>query len=183
MSGLSSLNNLGPMIAGIVAIPFIIIAVVFVVAALRSRRQVSAAQDWPTVNGKVIYATVETRHSHSSHGGTTTSYYPKVTYEYTVNGQRYQNSRISFGLEVGLGNYNAVLRKVATYPINSTVQIYYDPNDPSQTVLEKNSPSSKIFLFVGALIAVILICTLTASIGGMSFISNWVNQLIPQFPK
>src|SRR5574341_1169863 len=105
-------NNLGSMITGLVALPFLVIAIVFVFMAMRGRRQASAAQDWPTVSGKVMFATVETRRSHRSGGGTSTSYYPNVVYEYTVNGQRYQSSRITFGSGVGLGNYNAVLQKV-----------------------------------------------------------------------
>jgi uncharacterized protein DUF3592 len=176
-------NNLGGMITALVAIPFLIIAIVFVVAALRGRAKVGAAKDWPSVSGKVTYATVETRHSHRSGGGTSTSYYPNVVYEYTVNGQRYQSSKISFGSEVGLSNYNAVLRKAAGYPINSMVQVHYNPDNPSEAVLEKASPPSGIFLLVGVLIVVILACVVTFTLGGMSFVSNFVNSVVPKFPK
>jgi Protein of unknown function (DUF3592) len=176
-------NNLGGMISGLVALPFIIIAIVFIFLWLRGRRQVSSALNWPAVSGKVVFATVETRHSHSSSGGTSTAYYPNVTYEYTINGQRYQSSQISFGSQVGLGNYNAVLKKVVGYPINSMVQVYYNPDNPAQAVLEKSAPASKIFLFVAVLIVAILACTLTFTLGGMSFISNLVSSVVPQIPK
>ncbi len=181
--GFSGMNNLGGMISGLVAIPFIIIAIVFVFLAMRSRRKVSAAQNWPTATGKVTFATVETRHSHSSEGGTTTAHYPKIIYEYTANGQRYQSDRITFGSDVGYGNYNRVLQKVASYPINSMVQVYYNPDNPAEAVLEKTAPSSNLFLIIAIFIVVILACTLTATLGGMSFISNMVSNLIPSFPK
>lgn len=176
----SFMNNLGGMIAGVVAIPFVVIAIVFVVIALRSRRKVSAAQDWPSTSGKVTYATVETRHSHRSGGGSSTSHYAKVVYEYSANGQRYQSDRITFGSDVGYGNYNRVLQKVASYPVNSTVQVYYNPDNPAEAVLEKTAPSSKIFLFVAVLIVLILACTMTFTLGGMSFINNLVGNFIPK---
>jgi uncharacterized protein DUF3592 len=179
----SSINNLGGMISGLVALPFLVIAIVFILLWLRGRAKVSAAKDWPSVSGKVTYATVETRRSRSSRSGSTTSHYPKVVYEYMANGQRFQSSQIAFGSEVGYGNYNRVLQKVASYPINSMVQVYYNPGNPAEAVLEKTAPSSKIFLFVAVLILVILACTMIFTLGGMSFITNFVNSIVPKFPK
>jgi hypothetical protein len=175
----SFMNNMGSMISVVVALPFLVIALVFIYLWLRGRGQVNAARDWPAVSGKVTYATIET--SYSSRGGR--AYYPRIAYEYKVNGQPYQSSKISFGTPVGLGNYNAVLQKVAGYPIESTVQVYYNPDNPAEAVLEKTAPSSKIFLFVAVLIVVILACTMTFTLGGMSFISNMVSNFIPSFTK
>src|ERR1043165_3544251 len=175
----SAFNSIGIVIAALVAIPFAVIAIFFFVGAMRSRRQVSESQNWPTTNGKVIFSTVETSHSHN-HGHTTTAYYPKVTYEYTINGQRYQSTHMNFGSAIGTSNYNSVLQKAATYPINRVVQVYYNPDDPSQAVLEKDAPSSRLFILVAVFIVAVVGCTLVATLGSNFFINGMLSKFLPQ---
>src|SRR5437868_386889 len=106
------MNNMGSMITGLVAIPFVIVALVFVYLAIRASRKASISRSWPATTGKILAAGIEPRRSHSSNG-TSTSYYPVVQYEYTVNGQRFLGNRITFGGEIGYGWTGMAQRQIA----------------------------------------------------------------------
>src|SRR5262245_61215094 len=52
-----------------------------------------ASASWPSVQGEITNSYVD--HSTDSEGGD--SYSPEVTFQYSVNDQRYQATRIKFG--------------------------------------------------------------------------------------
>src|SRR5262245_51840255 len=172
------MNNLGSMISGLVAIPFIIVALVFVFLALRSSRKASISRKWPATTGKVLAAGIEPRTGHSSKGGYYTSYYPVVQYEYTVNGQRFLGNRITFGGEVGYGWTGMAQRQIAGYVPNSNVAVFYDPNEPANAVLERTAGTSgKIYWLVAIMIIVILGVTMAFTTGINGFISGITSNL------
>jgi hypothetical protein len=78
--------------------------------------------------------------------------YPVVLYSYQVGGRSYQGSLIAPGLEVGRTGAPA---RLAVYPTGSQVTVYYNPNDPSDAVLETKVPS--LFWLWFALILVDLV--------------------------
>jgi hypothetical protein len=74
------------------------------------------------------------RSSGGSHGGGHYVYYPEVTYEYQVDGTTYTSSKINvimFGSDISYAQ--GVLNR---YPIGSTVDVHYNPDNPSDAVLE-----------------------------------------------
>lgn len=176
----SMMNGMSTMIMGIVAIPFLIVAVVFFFLWLRGRGKVSAAADWPTTTGRVLFATVEARRSRSGSSGYSTSYYPKVVYEYEVNGQRYHSDRFNLGWEVGRGWKSGVQKTVDRFPVGSLVPVYYNPAKPDESALEKSAPASNWFLFIAFLIIGILICTAVFTLGGMNIISQTIQRALPR---
>ncbi len=67
------------------------------------------------------------------------SFEPYVKYNYSVRGKSYTNDKISPVNYLTEDEY-AAKRAIAPYRANSAVNVYYDPNDPSRSVLEpKNS--------------------------------------------
>lgn len=174
MGGFSSLMS------GVVAIPFLIIAGVFFYLWLRGRGKVNAANDWPSTTGKVLFATVEARRSRSGQSGYSTSYYPKIVYEYEVNGQRFHSDRFNLGWEVGRGWQSGVQKTVERFPVGSLVPVYYNPAKPDESALEKSAPASNIFLFIALLIVAILVCTMVFTLGGMNMISQTIQQALPR---
>jgi hypothetical protein len=170
-------------IFALVAIPFVLIALFFVYRIFRARGQANRAmRDWVTTQGVVLQSSVEMRRSSNSNGGTSTSYYPNVLYEYVVSGQRYQNNRIGFGMQVGLGNYNSVQRRVTeNFPMGGMIQVYYDPNDPTQSVLEAKATANKYLWIIVVVIVVILACTGIFMLGGMSLVQPLIDQIMGSF--
>lgn len=170
------MNSLGTGITLMVAIPFVIVALVLLVIGLRGRRLAAASQSWPTTTGKVLAAEVQARRSRSG-SGHTTSYYPVIFYEYQVAGQVYRSNVLQLGGEVG-GGASRAQQKVMAYPAGSSVQVYYNPDNPQQAALERGSTRSNILIGVALLIVVILAVTVafTAGITGMT--SNLVSGFV-----
>lgn len=96
----------------------------------------SCAKD-PTLGWKVTTGTIissKTTQISSKRGGE--NFKLDVEYEYTVNKKVYRSNRIKmgsnnllYGYEVG-GNYSSSVK-------GNGVDVYYDENDPSQSVLEQ----------------------------------------------
>jgi hypothetical protein len=177
---LDFMSNIGSMISGMVAIPFVIIALVFIFLALRNSRKASASRSWPTTAGKVIASGIEPRRSRSGTSGYSTSYYPVVQYQYQVEGRTYMSNRITFGNEVGYGWTNMAQKQVDNYPPGSNVAVFYDPNDPAVAVLERTAgASSKIYWVIAIIILVILGVTMAFTSG----INGLVSQVTSGLPR
>lgn len=160
---------IGGMSVLITVIPFVIIAVVFLALARRGSRQTQAVQDWMETQGRILHADVQARRSRSG-TGYSTSYYPLVVYEYEVGGRRYQSQQIRAGHQVGLGFAGMVQNQVAKYPIGATVPVYFNPNDPSQAVLDKSgSMATSIFSGVALFIIIMLLGTVIF-MAGLSYV-------------
>lgn len=172
------MGNMGSFISVAVAVPFVIVALVLGFIGLRQRARVNATKAWPTVSGQVLHSTVEARRSHSSEGGYSTSYYPVVVYQYQVNGRAYQSNQINAGSPIGRGSQRFVEQYVAeNYAPGAVVQVYYDPENPQQAVLEHKATSGNILLIVAVVIVVILVVTMAFTLG----ITNAVTNMIPKF--
>jgi len=109
-------------------------------ASVVNGRKAKASLTWTSVPGEVVFSGMITD------GSDQNTFYPSVTYNYSVNGQPLQSSRVGF---------NGVKSKkmLAKYPKGSRVEVFFDPNQPSTAVLEKGG-STKTGMFVG--VAVIL---------------------------
>jgi hypothetical protein len=103
-------------------------------------RKAKASLTWTSVPGNVVFSGMVTD------GSDPDKFYPSVTYNYTVNGQTFQSSRVGF---------NGVKSKkmLAKYPKGSCVEVFFDPSKPSTAVLEQGG-STRIGMLVG--VAVIL---------------------------
>jgi hypothetical protein len=180
MPNLSNLmNGIGGTGIRITTVVFIALALFFLWRALAGRRRVREAMNWQQTTGTVLSSEVETRRSRSGQSGYSTSYYPRVVYEYEVMGQRYRSNQFNLG-EVGLGFYNRVAAKVAEYPQGKMIDVYYNPNNPSEAVLERTSPRSKVFLFVVVFILALLACTTAMTMGGLTMVSRFIQDTFPR---
>jgi len=174
-------SGMGTFTILITTLPFVIVALVFVYIWLRGRRASSITKSWPTTTGRVLYSQVEWRHSSGRSGG---AYYPSVVYEYQINGQTYQSNTIHPGMEVGYGGFRSkVDQTVAKYPAGGMVEVFYNPENPAQAVLEHSATGNSIMGWVALLIVVILACTLVMMVGAFGFAGQFVNQMLGQFAR
>jgi hypothetical protein len=93
-----------------------------------------ASSDWPSVEGQVVAAMVETKVDHDE-DGTTTSYSPRITYTYSVSGQQYASDQVVIGARRHYPSQARAEAKLAYQP-GQQVTVYYNPDKPSQAVLE-----------------------------------------------
>ncbi len=176
--------------AAAVAVPFVIVALGFLVWVLRNRRRADASRSWNRTTGRVVQAQVEARRSRNQHGYST-SYYPVVIYEYAIHGQRYQNDRINFGPELGFGSAGPSETVVGRYHVGNVVDVYFDPANPAESVLERSAGGgNRLLLVVAALIVAVLLCTGVITFGSLAMtgqvvnsITSQVNGMLTQVPK
>ena len=118
-------------IGGIAVVLLILNAVFLGIIFFTSRRMATVSQ-WPSTMGTVVASRIE--HRHSSDIGTVE--YPSVQYSYQVSGQSYQGTKIAPGMEVGGTGARKV---VARYPAGAQVMVFYNPQNPSDAVIERKA--------------------------------------------
>lgn len=116
--------------------------VALLVRAWRGQRQANAARQWPQTMGRVIASgvrekTVRVRRSTSAASYRDQTYYgPQITYEYEVDGRRYQHDRLRMGESILTSNYPEAEKHANGYPIGKSVVVYYDPGNPVEATLD-----------------------------------------------
>jgi hypothetical protein len=143
------------MIPTIAALIFTGAAILFVVLGVRARSVVSTTRDWATATATIVTATVEASRGGTVDGGTATTYYPKVLYDYQVNGQTYRNDKRILGEEVSKGIRSWAEKDIEKYQRGATVPVYYNPANPREAVLERTAPAAFFFNALAALFVVL----------------------------
>lgn len=95
-----------------------------------------ASLDWPVVPGLVTRSTLEHRHQRSP-GPDTRDSRVEVSYEYVVDGTVYRNDRVRFDQQMLSDGRKEAL--VNAHPAGKPVEVFYDPDDPDQSVLVRGS--------------------------------------------
>ena len=88
--------------------------------------------------------------SRDTEGGST--YRSDVSYSYEVSGREFVAARTRFGDRLELSWSAPALRIVRRYPKSSRVLVHYDPDEPSEAVLE---PGVTLYVFGGLMFGAI----------------------------
>jgi uncharacterized protein YjeT (DUF2065 family) len=96
------------------------------------RKEAQSSLDWPKTDGtvtssKVVHTVTAGAHGNSNH------YQPVVEYSYSTGGKEYSGNNIVIG-PTGKLPWLAK-REVDQYPVGSSLQVYYNPQDHSEAVL------------------------------------------------
>ncbi|HMO15071.1 MAG TPA: DUF3592 domain-containing protein [Pirellulaceae bacterium] len=107
---------------------------------------------WVQVQAQVVESAVdnttwESRNTKGSVVRSETRYRPRVRYTYWVNGNEYEAERRKFGEESSGSGQNKddwmsfmepAAEIVARYPTGATINVFVDPADPTQAVIERD---------------------------------------------
>ena len=143
----TTLAVVGSITFSILLIDGILLAIILV-----TRKGVAKAANWSTTMGTVMMSTIQYRRT-----GNSNSPYPVVVYNYRVMGQMLQGNKVMPGMEVGGSGAHKV---VARYPTGAQVMVYYDPNNPSDAVLERGMPGYIKWLWVTMILVDVFLCGL-----------------------
>jgi len=127
-------------------------------AFLQKSKASKAAESWQKTQGVVQSSELSVRHRPDSDGSSSTQYYPRVVYNYQVKGTNYTNNALTFG-KANTSKKKANLA-VAKYPAGASVQVYYDPADPTKSVLETEARGFVGNLLMGVLLIVVGVVTI-----------------------
>ncbi|HSL31612.1 MAG TPA: DUF3592 domain-containing protein [Anaerolineales bacterium] len=133
----------------------VIFDAIFLGIILFTRRKVAAAGAWPSTLGTVEESRIQMRSN--SDGGRTS--YPLVRYSYQVMGRPYQSQKIMPGMDVGGSGAQKV---VARYPVGAQVMVYYNPENPSEALLERGVPGHIRWFWIILVILDLFLCGLGA---------------------
>src|SRR5688500_614732 len=136
------MNGFPEWVPTLAAIIFAVASTVFFVLSTRARRLVSATRDWATGSATIVEAKVDAQRGMTSGGGSATTFYPVVRYDYEVDGRIYRGTQRVLGDEVSKGVRSWAERDIAAYQPGMRVPVYYDPADPRQAVLERRAPNA-----------------------------------------
>lgn len=152
-------KKLGPTGTILFGLAFAAMGVLLVIVGIVKLVQAGASSSWPAVKGTVVSCKVEKSSSsgkgrHGRKGRSTSRYYANLRYEYAVEGKQHVGEKISFGT-VG-GTMAKAQENAKRYAEGSQVDVYYNPSDPSEAVMETGRKGS-IYTFsgVGALFTLI----------------------------
>ncbi len=104
-------------------------------------QKAKASVDWPTTKGVVVSA--EVIRNRSDDGVT---YRPEVLFEYTVDGEKYQQNHIRYDGDVSTSSITYSNKMVRKYKPGTEVVVHYDPAEPTEAVLEPGTTWSSYFL-------------------------------------
>jgi hypothetical protein len=115
-----------------------------------ARRSAKAFASWPRASGKVVMSTVES-YRQSVGRNPSTVYEPAVEYAYQVHGHEYRSRQITLDSRTG-GLRSFAEKAAARYPVGMTVELRYDPSNPSRAALRVGRAAEWVVLAV-ALVA------------------------------
>lgn len=81
-------------------------------------------------------------------------WWPEVKYEYEVGGAQYAGDQIQSSGPVLTSTRSAVEEVLSRYPVGRQVQIYFNPEQPEESVLELGSSRGKLLVVLGLILAV-----------------------------
>ncbi len=143
---------------GVFVLALVALGVFLIVYSMRSRKKAEASQSWPSTVGRITAAEVKQSVSRDDDDREHYAYYPSVEYEYQVAGQTYTGKRIAFGGTVATSNPNQAAAQLDRYPVGGEVTVYYNPEKPSEAVLERKAGGFAWGLAVGIVCLVLGAC-------------------------
>ena len=135
---------------GIISFVLLILNVIFLAILFFMRRRMAVVSQWPATMGTVNASYLERRRSSSDSGSTN---YPVVHYSYQVGRQAYQGTKIAPGPEVGGTGAGKVVDR---YPAGAQVMVFYNPQNPSDAVLETRAPAQWLMWLILAIFDCVL---------------------------
>ena len=136
------MNNEALLVVGIIGCTAVILNLIFLGIIFNTQRKMNAVKTWPSAMGTVTTSYLEHRRSSNNKGSVN---YPVVQYSYQVGGQRYEGSKIAPGMEVGGTGAGKVVER---YPAGAQVMVFYNPQNPSDAVLETKAPAQWVMWLV-----------------------------------
>ena len=118
----------------------------------RAFRRAHATRSWPRVEGVITQASVEKIISIDAEGQPSRSYAARIAYRYEAAGKSLTQSRIRFGTGIYNTGFRFYPRRLLkNYAVQQSVSVFYDPSDPSNSVLEQGRSGWEHSIFAALL--------------------------------
>jgi hypothetical protein len=147
----------------IVPLAFSLIGLIFTVIGLILYKKAKRTSNWQATYGTILLSEIKKSTGSSFKTGTNQSNYnysniytPEICYSYNVLSQEYNSNKIGVFGSLGTSSSVRAFNITKKYPVNSRVTVYYNPDNPKDSVLEQGVKSENIvFLVIGVALLVI----------------------------
>jgi len=129
------------------------LGVYLIIDAQRSRRKALQSQSWPVTKGVITQTDIRAQ-EHDE----TIRYVPIVRYMYEVDGTSFEGRQITIGSGVEFNSHQKATEYLAKYPVETAVSVYYNPEKPSEAVLQQVAQKTSVGLVIGIVLVVITLC-------------------------
>jgi hypothetical protein len=125
----------------VLVVLFVFIAC-FTLGLLKYFREIQS-KHWPTTTGVITQS-----QPHFAYGMKHfTGFVPVILYRYTVSGQEFTGTRITFHAGEHLHTKENAEALLKPYSVGQAVPVYYDPNEPSASVLQPGIQDEQRWIF------------------------------------
>ena len=151
---------------------FVIIGVVILRYAMRTAEKARQSESWPSTEGEIAHsATLYQTDSTATNNGVAT-FKADIAYRYKVKGANYSSSKVAL-LDLATSSSGRAQTIVQRYPDKSKVQVYYNPADPSDAILEPGSTGGvNVLYLIGGIFATAGVFFLVMSLTGHIHMSH-----------
>ena len=125
-------ERIGYFIIQVFFIAWTIVGMVMITKGLMEVKLAYESNKWNNTEGQIAHSDIKISQDSD---GNKTNYQPVVKFDYKVVGKSLQGDRVVFGTVVSV-DYNASLRIVQKYPRGKQIPVFYDPDNPHNSVLE-----------------------------------------------
>ena len=125
-------------------------------AMVAKMREVKRAASWTQGTARIVKSELATVESKGPNNTTRMVTLPQVEYEFTKGFDKIQGNRISIG-EIAPGSVE-VQQALERYRVGASVPVYYNPANPTESVLERELPKyfAVAWIFVAVLTVVLV---------------------------
>jgi len=115
------------------------------------------ASGWPTVEGKITASGIDTPENTRRGERSSETCVVRIGYAYEVDGYRFTGDRVTFG-SVDRSSSAYALDTRLRYLMGATVEVHYNPDSPSDSVLDTSTTLwSWLMLFIGVGMVFVLV--------------------------
>lgn len=160
----------GILCGGFFILLFAGVGVWMILKSNKDKKKVGESTNWPSTSGTITDSHI-TESVSTSDDNNITYYRPAISYKYEVIGTSYESNRLMFGAAQS-GSRGGAQTVVAKYPVGSAVTVYYNPVDPKEAVLERQSKSTNVTMILGIVFIVMAVCV--GCIGAISIAAQYL---------
>lgn len=124
---------------------------------------------WPTTQGKVsrsyLHSHTHTTQNQDGTSSSSTSYSPHLRYTYEVNGVWYRSNTIVLGYEELSMSRLEAEAYLDNYPTGAELTVFYNPQEPSMSVLIPGRISYGVSLVIGGVIFTVVLLAMIFFLG------------------
>jgi len=155
---------------------FALCALLFLVAFGLKLIEVRRARTWHKAFGRIVRSEAGHELVHRDRSAPPVNErVARIAYEFKAAGRMHRGSRVSFAERIAESEIDTVL---ARYPVGKTVEVFYDPGKPENSVLERDMPAG-----VGLGCLALLALGLVAAAGAIWLATSGPDLVLSYLPR